>query len=156
MSDSDRPRKEVRVLRDEGTDIYRESHVRRAEEGEVHVMTREEEEITIKARRAGYAFQDLLSTILDRAKAVAKEKTEQLVKTAELGPGAISATKDAQDIATLGTMVVDLASNFEGVMTSIRQQPYDDQVKLLTGYKKLLEEHISVIDSRIHFVDRVK
>ena len=156
MSDSDRPRKEVRVLRDEGTDIYRESHVRRAEEGEVHVMTREEEEITIKARRAGYAFQDLLSTIVDRAKAVAKEKTEQLVKTAELGPGAISAAKDAQDIATLGPMVVDLASNFEGVMTSIRQQPYDDQVNLLTGYKKLLEEHISVIDSRIHFVERVK
>jgi hypothetical protein len=156
MSDSDRPLKEVRVLRDKGTDIYRESHVRRAEEGEVHVMTREEEEITIKARRAGYAFQDLLSTILDRAKSAAKEKTEQLVKTAELGPGAISATKDAQDIATLGPMVVDLASNFEGVMTSIRQQPYDDQVKLLTGYKKLLEEHISVIDSRIHFVDRVK
>ena len=156
MSDSDHPRKEVRVLRDEGTDIYRESHVRRAEEGEIHIMTREEEEITIKARRAGYAFQDLLSTIVDRAKSVAKEKTEQLVKTAELGPGAISATKDAQDIATLGPIVVDLASNFEGVMTSIRQQPYDDQVKLLTGYKKLLEEHISVIDSRIHFVERVK
>jgi hypothetical protein len=33
-------------------------------------------------------------------------------------------------------MVVDLARNFEDVMTNIRKQSYDDQVKLLTGYKK--------------------
>jgi hypothetical protein len=156
MSDLDHSRKEVRVMRDERTDIYRESHVRRAHEGDIHVMTREEEELTVKARRAGYALQDLLSAAVDRAKAIAKEKTEQLAKTTELGPGAISATKDAQDIARLGPMVVDLARNFEDVMTNIRKQSYDDQVKLLTGYKKLLEEHISVIDSRIHFVERVK
>jgi hypothetical protein len=156
MSDLDHSRKEVRVVRDESTDVYRESHVRDADEGKIHVMTREEEELTVKARRAGYALQDLLSAVVDRAKVVAKEKTEQLAKTAELGPAAISATKDAQDIARLGPMVVDLARNFEDVMTSIRKQSYDDQVKLLTGYKKLLEEHISLIDSRIHFVERIK
>src|SRR5919204_518925 len=156
MSDLDNSRKEVKVMRDERTDIYRESHVKHADEVEIHVMTKEEEEITAKARRAGYALQDLLSAIVDRAKAVTKEKTEQLAKTAELGPGAISATKDAQDIAKLGPLVVDLARNFEDMMTSIRKQSYDDQVKLLTGYKKLLEEHISLIDSRIHFVERIK
>jgi hypothetical protein len=156
MSDLDRPRKEVRVMRDKKTDIYRESHVRHVDEGAIHVMTREEEEITVKARKAGSALQDLLSAIVDRTKAVAKEKTEQLAKTAEFGPGAISATKDAQDIARLGPMVVDLARNFEDVMTSIRKQSYDDQVKLMTGYKKLIKEHINVIDSRIHFVERVK
>src|SRR5919198_6118918 len=127
MSDLDHSRKEVRVVRDESTDVYRESHVRDADEGKIHVMTREEEELTVKARRAGYALQDLLSAVVDRAKVVAKEKTEQLAKTAELGPAAISATKDAQDVARLGPMVVDLARNFEDVMTSIRKQSYDDQ-----------------------------
>jgi hypothetical protein len=156
MSDLDRPRKEVRVMREEKTDIYRESHIKHVDEGDIHVMTREEEEITVKARKAGSALQDLLSAIVDRTKVVAKEKTEQLAKTAELGPGAISASKDAQDIARLGPMVVDLARNFEDVMTSIRKQSYDDQVKLMTGYKKLIKEHISVVDSRIHFVERVK
>ena len=157
MSDSDHSRKEVKVVRDdERTDIYRESHIRRAEDREIHVMTREEEELTVKARRAGYALQDLLSAMVDRAKEVAKEKTGQLAKTAELGPSAISATKDARDIARLGPTVVDLARNFEDMMTNIRKQPYDNQVKLLTGYKKLLQEHINIIDSRIHFVGRVK
>jgi hypothetical protein len=156
LSNSDHSRKEVRVMSDERTDIYRESHIRHEHEGDIHVMTREEEELTIKARRAGFALQDLLSAVVDRAKAIAKEKTEQLAKTTELGPGAISATKDARDIARLGPLVVDLAKNFEDVMTNIRNQSYDDQVKLLTGYKKLLEEHISVIGSRIHFVERVK
>ena len=156
MSDLDHSRKEVRIVRDERTDIYRESHVSPAEGGEVHVMTREEEELTVKARRAGYAFQDLLSAVVNKAKAVAKEKTEQLVKTTELGPGAISATKDARDIAGLGPTVVDLARNFEDIMTDIRKQPYDDQTKLLTGYKKLLQEHINIINSRIRFVERLK
>jgi hypothetical protein len=156
MSDVDHSRKEVRVMSEERTDIYRESHVRHAHEGNIHVMTREEEELTVKARRAGHALQDLLSAVIDRAKAVAKEKTEELAKTADLGPGAISATKDAQDITRLGPMVVDLARNFENVMTNILEQPYDDQVEVLAGYKKLLDEHISVIDSRIHFVERIK
>jgi hypothetical protein len=44
------------------------------------------------------------------------------------------------DLARLGPMVVELARNFEDVMTNIRNQHRDDQVKLLTGYKKLLEE----------------
>lgn len=39
-------------------------------------------------------------------------------------------------------MVVDLTRKFEDVTTNIRKQSYDDQVKLLTGYMKLLEEHM--------------
>jgi hypothetical protein len=33
---------------------------------------------------------------------------------------------------------------------------YPEQVKILTGYKKLLEEQINVIDSRINFVKRLR
>jgi hypothetical protein len=41
-------------------------------------------------------------------------------------------------------------------MTQIGKQPYDEQVKLLTGYKKLLEEQINVINSRIDWSKRLK
>lgn len=156
MSDLDHSRKEVKIVRDERTEVYRESHVKRAQDGEIHVMTREEEELTVKARRAGYAFEDLLAAMASKAKAIAKEKTEQLVKSIEHEPGAMGAANDARDIAALGPTVVDLARNFEDTMTEIRKQPYEDQAKLLTGYKKLLQEHINVIDSRIHFVDRLR
>jgi hypothetical protein len=60
------------------------------------------------------------------------------------------------DLTRLGPMVVKLARNFEDVMTNIRNQHHDDQVRLLRGYTKLLEEQFNVIDSRIHFVERVK
>jgi hypothetical protein len=156
MSDLDHSRKEVKIVRDERTDIYRESHVRQAQDGKIHVMTREEEELAVKAKRAGYAFEDLLGAIVNKAKAVAKEKTQQVVKSTEHGPGALSAAKDARDISELGPTVVDLARSFEDIITEIRKQSYEDQAKLLTGYKKLLQEHINVIDSRIHFVDRLK
>jgi hypothetical protein len=41
-------------------------------------------------------------------------------------------------------------------MTQIGKQPYDEEVKLLTGYKKLLEEQINVINSRIDWSKRLK
>lgn len=65
----------------------------------------------------------MLSALINRAKVVAKENTEQLAKSAELGQGAISARKQAKDIAILDPMVVDLSRKFEDVMTNIRKQP---------------------------------
>jgi hypothetical protein len=41
-------------------------------------------------------------------------------------------------------------------MTEIRKKSYSEQVRLLTGYKKLLKEQISVIDSRINMAKRLK
>lgn len=51
-------------------------------------------------------------------------------------------------------MVAGLATTFRDTITMIRDHPYGEQVRLLTGYKKLLEEQINVIDSRIRFVKR--
>jgi hypothetical protein len=41
-------------------------------------------------------------------------------------------------------------------MTQIGKQPYDEEVKLLTGYKKLLEEQINVINARMNMAKRLK
>jgi Na+-transporting methylmalonyl-CoA/oxaloacetate decarboxylase beta subunit len=63
----------------------------------------------------------------------------------------------AADIARLGRpLVAALATGFEDTITMVRQHPYDEQEKILTGYKKLMEEQINVINSRIGFVKRVR
>jgi hypothetical protein len=56
----------------------------------------------------------------------------------------------------LGPSVEGLARTFEDVMTGIGQESYDEQANLLTGYEKLLQEQISVINSKIHYVKRLK
>jgi hypothetical protein len=66
------------------------------------------------------------------------------------------AAKDSADIAMLGPMAEDLARTFEDVMTGIERELYNKQANLLTGYEKLLQEQISFIDSKIHYVKRLK
>jgi hypothetical protein len=41
-------------------------------------------------------------------------------------------------------------------MTGIELELYNKQTYLLTGYEKLLQGQISVIDSKIHYVKRLK
>jgi hypothetical protein len=64
--------------------------------------------------------------------------------------------QDSRDIGALGPMVEDLVRVFEDTTTMIRKAPYEDQVDLLKGYKKLIEEQIKVIDSRIGMAKRLK
>ena len=83
------------------------------------------------------------------------EKSKELI-VKDISPAAIAAKKDARDIAALGDSVEGLARTFESLMTEIRKQPYTEQVNLLTGYKKLLNEQINVVDSRINMAKRIK
>jgi hypothetical protein len=122
---------------------------------ERQITSREEDDLTIKARRANDAFLDLVTAAIDKAKTVASAKTKELMEK-PLDPRIIAATKDANDIGTLGGMVEGLARTFEDTITEVRKYPYSEQVDLLTGYKKLLEEQINVIDSRLHMVKRLK
>ena len=41
-------------------------------------------------------------------------------------------------------------------MFEIEREDYESQEKLLTGYKKLLEEQINVIDSKLSIAKRLK
>lgn len=119
-----------------------------------HLMTKEEEDLTIKVRNAGDALYYLVLSAIEKAKTISSQKVKELV-TRDLSPAAIAAKKDAHDISTLGESVEGLARTFESLMTEMRKQPYSEQVHLLTGYRKLLKEQINVIDSRISMVKRL-
>jgi hypothetical protein len=119
-----------------------------------HLMTQEEEDLTIKVRNAGDALYDLVLSAIEKAKTIAAQKVKELA-TRDISPAAIAAKKDARDIAALGESIESLARMFESLMTEMRKQPYSEQVQLLRGYKKLLKEQINVIDSRIHMAKRL-
>jgi len=119
-----------------------------------HLMTQEEEDLTIKVRNAGDALYDLVLSAIEKAKTIAAQKVKELT-TRDISPAAIAAKKDALDIAALGESVESLARTFESLMTEMRKQPYSEQVQLLRGYKKLLKEQINVIDSHIHMAKRL-
>ncbi len=120
-----------------------------------HIMTHEEEDLTIKVRRAGDALYELVVAAIEKAKKKSVEKSKELISK-DISPAAIAAKKDARDIAALGDPVEGLARTFESLMTEIRKQPYSEQVNLLIGYKKLLKEQINVVDSRINMTKRIK
>jgi hypothetical protein len=119
-----------------------------------HAMTDEEADLTTKVRIAGDALYDMVMLAIDKAKRKSVEKAKEIA-TRDISPSAIAARKDAHDITALGDSVEGLARTFESLMTEIRKQQYSEQVRLLTGYKKLLKEQISVVDSRIHMAKRL-
>jgi hypothetical protein len=120
-----------------------------------HLMTAEEEDLTMKLRNTGDAFYDLVKSAIERAKSISVQKAKEIAG-GDLSPTTLAAKEDARDIATLGESVEDLARTFENLMTELRKQPYSEQVPFLKGYKKLLEEQINVVDSRIHMAKRLK
>lgn len=157
MSEEPRPvRKEVKVTDETEVTVRSESELGYEGDSKPVVVTPEEEDLTAKARTAGLALEDLITSAIDKAKIMARQKAKDLAKSTEEGPGAMSAAKDAQDISRLGPLVEGLARTFEDTMTDIRKQSYEEQERLLIGYRKLLEEQINVINSRMHFAKRVK
>jgi hypothetical protein len=112
-----------------------------------------ETDITRRVRNAGDALYDSVLLSIGKAKRKSVEKAKEVV-TRDINPAAIAAKKDAQDIDTLGDSVEGLARTFENLMTELRKKSYSEQVRLLTGYKKLLKEQMNVIDSRINLAKK--
>lgn len=117
------------------------------------VSTSEEEEsVSAKAKEAGRSLKDLVSSLGKKTKEVTEAKTKELkAKSVD-----ISATADARDIQHLGGNVESLITVFEDTMTEIRKEPYDEQERLLVGYRKLLEEQINVVNARMNMARRLK
>jgi len=116
------------------------------------VTTPEEESVSAKAKEAARSLKDLVYSLGKKTKEVTEEKAREL-KAQSLDAGA---TADARDIQNLGSNVEGLITVFEDTMTEIRKEPYDEQEKLLVGYKKLLEEQIKVINARLAMAKRLK
>jgi len=86
-------------------------------------------------------------------------KTEE--KTKELKDKSIEATDigtqtDARNIQALGIHTDNVVLVYERIMFEIEREDYETQKNLLTGYKKLLEEQVNVIDSKLSLVKRLK
>ena len=113
----------------------------------------EEESISVKAKEAGQSFKALIESVGKKAKDIIDEETKYIKSQAEVD---IVARKDAQDIQRLGTNVEGIVKVFEDIITDIRKQKYNDQEKLLTGYKKLLSEQVNVINSRLGMAKQLK
>jgi hypothetical protein len=115
----------------------------------------DEESLSTKAHQAEESVLDVVDAVGAKVGSYAKEKFGDLEKS--LNPNHMSAVEDSRKIEALGPiMVEDLARVFEDTTTIIRKVPYEEQVDLLIGYKKLLEEQIKVIDSRMEMSKRLK
>jgi hypothetical protein len=68
----------------------------------------------------------------------------------------VGARRDAKDIQALGDYVENVIKGFEDTMAEIKMRNYNDEEKLLKGYKKLLVEQINLINARIELVKRLK
>lgn len=114
----------------------------------------DEESLSTKAHQAEESVLDVVDAVGAKVESYAKEKFGDLEKS--LNPNHMSAVEDSRKIEALGPMVEDLARVFEDTTTIIRKVPYEEQVDLLIGYKKLIEEQIKVIDSRMDMSKRLK
>lgn len=136
--------------------VYESASTFVSNDGEKLTATKEkEDDLGQKTKRAENAFQDLFTTAIDKGKSIASENAKKLAAI-NFYTITSNAAKDSADIAALGPMVEDLARAFEDVMTGIELELYNKQAYLLTGYEKLLQEQISVIDSKMHYVKRLK
>ncbi|MEW6603305.1 MAG: hypothetical protein AB1351_01285 [Thermoproteota archaeon] len=116
------------------------------------VESQEEESVSAKAREAGKSLKDLVYSLGRKTKEATEEKAKELkAQSVDVG-----ATTDAREIQHLGSNIEGLITVFEDTMTEIRKEPYDEQEKLLVGYKKLLEEQINVINARMAMAKRLK
>src|SRR5438105_9698324 len=104
--------------------------------------------VPAKAKEVGRSLKEKVKSVGKKTITKTEEKTKQLkdksTQTVGIGP-----ENDAHDIQALGSTNVEKAVTvFEDAMTEIDKVPdYERQEKQLTGYKKLLEEQINVIDS---------
>jgi hypothetical protein len=114
----------------------------------------DEKSLSMKAHRAEESVLDVVDAVGVKVGSFAKKKFSEVDKS--LNPSYMSAVEDSRKIEALGPMVEELARVFEDTTTMIRNVPYEEQVDLLIGYKKLIEEQILVIDSRINMSKRLK
>ena len=110
------------------------------------------ESISAKARETGQSFKGFIVTLGKKAMAITDEKTME-TKNESLD---IGAKRDSQSIQTLGANVEKAITVFEDTITNIRKESYDEQANILTGYKKLIEEQINVINARLSMVKKFK
>src|ERR671919_762320 len=114
----------------------------------------DEDSLSKRARQTGLTLKELVNSIGRRSKAVAQQKSTQLKEAAK--DDEIN-EKDAADIQMLGSHIESIITIFEDTMDKIMAHPsYDEQHKMLVGFKKILEEEVNLIDARLSMAKRLK
>jgi len=108
-----------------------------------------------KAKEAGQSFIETMKSLGKKAMTKAEEKTKEL-KDKSIEATDIGTQTDARDIQALGIHADNVVLVYERIMFEIEREDYETQKNLLTGYKKLLEEQVNVIDSKLSLVKRLK
>jgi hypothetical protein len=112
----------------------------------------QDESLSARARETGQSFKGFIVTLGKKAMAITDEKTTETTnESIDIG-----AKRDSQSIQTLGANVEKAITVFEDTITDIRKESYDEQANILTGYKKLIEEQINVINARLSMVKKLK
>ena len=120
------------------------------EEGEV-----ERSDAATKAKEAGLSFMEMIKALGKKAVAKTEEKTKE-IKDRSIEAMDIGTQTDSRDIQALGIHADNVVLVYERIIFEIEREDYETQEKLLTGYKKLLEEQVNVIDSKLRIAKRLK
>jgi hypothetical protein len=109
--------------------------------------------VPTKAKEIGESLKEKVKSVGKKTEEKTKELKDKSMQTTGIGPA-----KDARDIQALGTAKLEkLTADFEKTMSEIENESdYETQEKQLTAYKKLIEEQIDVIDSRLKMVKRIQ
>ena len=115
----------------------------------------EQSAAAVKAKKAGQSFMEMIKSLGKKAVTKTEERTKELkdksIETIDMGT-----QKNARDIQALGIHADNVVIVYEKIMFEIAREDYKTQEKLLAGYKKLLEEQVNVIDSKLRIAKRLK
>ena len=107
-----------------------------------------------KAKKAGQSFIEMIKSLGKKAVTKTEERTKELkdksIETIDMGT-----QTNARDIQALGIHADNVVLVYEKIMFEIAREDYKTQEKLLAGYKKLLEEQVNVIDSKLRIAKRL-
>ena len=108
-----------------------------------------------KAKKAGQSFIEMIKSLGKKAVTKTEERTKELkdksIETIDMGT-----QTNARDIQALGIHADNVVLVYEKIMFEISREDYKTQEKLLAAYKKLLEEQVNVIDSKLRIAKRLK
>jgi Fic family protein len=133
------------------------------EEIEVHKMNeiqpaesahRDNESVTEKVREASRSLRDLIDALARKTKQTAQQKTQELKEAAKDDR---LLEQDSKEIQNLGRLLDDLTANFDDTLDHVTRSsfPYEQQEKMLVGYRKVLEEELNVINARLALAKRM-
>ena len=134
---------------------YKENNSSTGEQNKEGEGEGEQSVTAAKAKEAGQSFIETIKSLGKKAMTKAEEKTKELkdksIETIDMGT-----QKNARDIQALGIHADNVVIVYEKIMFEIAREDYKTQEKLLAGYKKLLEEQVNVIDSKLRIAKRLK